>query len=120
MTDTRPQDLLAHIKQAALDAQHFVAEINREQFETDKKSQQAVIYSPWIQKPSLLIVSEAATKFVDRYPEFTSANSHIPWRNMRGMRNRFAHGYFDINLNVVWDTVQHAVRNLLEQIDKHI
>jgi len=25
---------------------------------------------------------------------------------MRGMRNRIAHGYFEINLEVVWDTVQ--------------
>jgi len=25
---------------------------------------------------------------------------------MRGMRNRIAHGYFDINLDVVWETVQ--------------
>jgi len=113
MTDTRPLDLLAHIKQAAIDAQRFVAEANREQFEADKKSQQAVIYS-------LLIVGEAATKIMDHYPEFASENPHIPWRNMRGMRNRFAHGYFDINLDVVWDTVQNAVPDLLQQIDKHI
>jgi uncharacterized protein with HEPN domain len=25
---------------------------------------------------------------------------------MRNMRNRMAHGYFDINLDVVWETVQ--------------
>jgi uncharacterized protein with HEPN domain len=25
---------------------------------------------------------------------------------MKGMRNRIAHGYFDINLDVVWETVQ--------------
>jgi uncharacterized protein with HEPN domain len=38
---------------------------------------------------------------------------------MRGMRNRFAHGYFDINLDVVWDTVQNAVPALLQQLEKH-
>lgn len=27
---------------------------------------------------------------------------------MRGMRNRIAHGYFEINLGLVWDTVQTA------------
>ncbi len=113
MTDTRPDDLIAHIKQAALDARSFVKNMDREQFESDKKSLQAVIYS-------LLIVGEAATKIIDRYPEFALENSHIPWRNMRGMRNRFAHGYFDINLNVVWDTVQMAVPDLLQQIEKRI
>lgn len=32
---------------------------------------------------------------------------------MRGMRNRIAHGYFEINLDVVWDTVQTALPALL-------
>lgn len=113
MTDTRPQDLIDHIRQAAFDATMFVSGMDRIQFESDKKSQQAVIYS-------LLIVGEAATKVMDRHPEFASANSHIPWRSMRGMRNRFAHGYFDINLDVVWDTVQNAVPELLLQIEKHV
>jgi uncharacterized protein with HEPN domain len=35
---------------------------------------------------------------------------------MRGMRNRMAHGYFDINLDVVWDTVQTALPDLLVQL----
>ena len=34
-----------------------------------------------------------------------------PWQNMRGMRNKMAHGYFDIDLEIVWETVQ---RNLPE------
>jgi uncharacterized protein with HEPN domain len=28
----------------------------------------------------------------------------VPWHSMRGMRNRIVHGYFDINLDVVWET----------------
>ncbi len=35
---------------------------------------------------------------------------------MKGMRNRIAHGYFDINLAVVWDTVQIALPELLAQL----
>jgi uncharacterized protein with HEPN domain len=35
---------------------------------------------------------------------------------MRGMRNRIAHGYFAINLDVVWDTVQTALPDLLQQL----
>ena len=35
---------------------------------------------------------------------------------MCGMRNRIAHGYFDINLDVVWDTVQTALSLLLNQL----
>jgi uncharacterized protein with HEPN domain len=32
------------------------------------------------------------------------------------MRNRIAHGYFDINLDVVWDTVNTALPQLLRQL----
>lgn len=32
------------------------------------------------------------------------------------MRNRIAHGYFDINLDVVWDTVKTALPILLRQL----
>lgn len=46
---------------------------------------------------------------MDRYPEFANTHPQIPWRNMRGMRNRIAHGYFDIDQDVVWDTVQTAL-----------
>ncbi len=35
---------------------------------------------------------------------------------MRGMRNRIAHGYFDINLDVVWDTLQTALPEFLRQL----
>ena len=35
---------------------------------------------------------------------------------MRGMRNRVAHGYFDVDLNVVWDTTQTALPDLLLQV----
>ena len=32
------------------------------------------------------------------------------------MRNRIAHGYFDIDLDVVWETVQTALPQLLERL----
>ncbi|WP_426109239.1 DUF86 domain-containing protein [Pseudomonas sp. TWR1-1-4] len=32
------------------------------------------------------------------------------------MRNRIAHGYFDINLDVVWNTIQSALPDLLERL----
>jgi uncharacterized protein with HEPN domain len=37
---------------------------------------------------------------------------------MRGMRNRIAHGYFDIDLNIVWETVRTALPDLLAQLPR--
>jgi len=69
---------------------------------------------------SLIVIGEAATKVMDQFPEFAFLQNEIPWRSMRGMRNRIAHGYFDINLEVVWDTVQTALPSLLLQLPELI
>lgn len=94
------------MRQTAADATGFVEGMSREDFLADKRTQQAVIMS-------LIVLGEAATKVMDRYPDFANEHSQVPWRNMCGMRNRIAHDYFDIDLDVVWDTVQNALTPLL-------
>ncbi len=109
MSGNRLPDYLEHIQQAATDACSFVEGLSKDGFLTDKRTQQAVIMS-------LIIIGEAATKVMDGAAEFTQAHPEVPWRSMRGMRNRIAHGYFDINLDVVWETVQTALPDLLKQL----
>ena len=53
---------------------------------------------------------------MDGYADFAQSYAQVPWRSMRGMRNRIAHGYFDINLEVVWATVQTGLPELLKQL----
>ncbi len=53
---------------------------------------------------------------MDSYPRFTQTHANVPLRNMRDIRNRIAHGYYEINLEVVWDTVQTALPVLLDQL----
>jgi len=50
---------------------------------------------------------------MDRYPDTAASHPDIEWRSMRGMRNRIAHGYYDIDLGIVWQTVQAALPDLL-------
>jgi uncharacterized protein with HEPN domain len=109
MNENRLGDYLDHMQQAATDACAFVEGMQKIDFLEDKRTQQAVILS-------LIVMGEAATKVMDNHAEFTHAHSQIPWRSMRGMRNRIAHGYFDINLDVVWETVQTALPELLNQL----
>jgi len=109
MSENRLPDYLDHMQQAATDACGFVEGLAKDVFLADKRTQQAVIMS-------LIIIGEAATKVMGGYVEFTQAHPEVPWRSMRGMRNRIAHGYFDINLDVVWDTVQAALPELLKQL----
>lgn len=109
MSPGRLDDYLGHIRQAARDAGDFVDGLSKEDWLVDRRTQQAVIMS-------LVIVGEAATKIMDVYPEFAARHPEVPWRSMRGMRNRIAHGYFDINLDVVWETVKVALPDLLARL----
>ena len=109
MSENRLPDYLDQIQQAATDARSFVEGMAKDDFLADKRTQQAVIMS-------LIVIGEAATKVMDGYVEFTQAHADVPWRSMRNMRNRMAHGYFDINLDVVWETVQEWLPALLQQL----
>lgn len=109
MSDNRLPDYLEHIQQAAADACSFIDGLSKEDFLADKRTQSAVVMS-------LVVIGEAATKVMDRYPDFADRHPGVPWRSMRGMRNRIAHGYFEINLDVVWDTVRTALPDLLERL----
>ena len=40
----------------------------------------------------------------------------VPWQQVVGMRNRLVHAYFDINLDILWDTVELALPPLLKQL----
>ena len=105
----RASDYLAHMGEAIGLACSFVDGLTKEDFLSDRKTQQAVILN-------LIVLGEAATKIATEVPEFVAAHPEIPWQQMRGMRNRMAHGYFDINLDVVWDTVQMSLPALQRQL----
>ncbi|WP_186405558.1 HepT-like ribonuclease domain-containing protein [Candidatus Accumulibacter aalborgensis] len=89
----------------------YVEGTSREEFFADRKTQQAVILN-------ILVLGEAATQLGNAYPEWAEQHSEVPWRSMRGMRNRLAHGYFEINLEVVWDTIKMSLPELEEKLAK--
>ena len=109
MSEGHLADYLDHMRQAATEACGFVEGLSKDEFVADKRTRQAVVMS-------LVIIGEAATKIMERHPAFVDRHAELPWRNMRGMRNRIAHGYFDIDLDVVWNTVQTALPELLERL----
>ena len=94
MSLSRLGDYLDQMLTAANDARRFVEGMSKKDFLADKRTQQAVVMS-------LVIVGEAAARMMDKYSEFVADNPDIPWRGMRGMRDRVAHGYFDVNPDVV-------------------
>ncbi len=66
---------------------------------------------------SLIEIGEAATKIAASDSDFVAKNDALPWPQMRGMRNRIAHGYFDIDFDIVWQTVTAAIPALNQQAE---
>jgi uncharacterized protein with HEPN domain len=109
MTEDRLDDYLSQITTAAEQALTYVEGLDLAAFLGDTRTQQAVVLN-------LIIIGEAAARLSNVYPEFAQAHSEVPWAQMRGMRNRIAHGYFEIDQRVVWETVENAIPDLLTQI----
>lgn len=61
----------------------------------------------------LIQVSENAEKLTD---EFKAHFNMIPWRAMKGMRNKIVHEYGNVDLAVVFDTVERDIPELLQAL----
>jgi uncharacterized protein with HEPN domain len=97
-----------HVRQmlsAARQISDYVAGMNKEDFLADCKTQDAVIMK-------LLVIGELAAKLIDASSCYVTDHPSVPWHQMKGMRNRMAHGYFDLDLDVVWDTIKVAIPDL--------
>ena len=65
---------------------------------------------------------EAIGEGVKRIDERTQqqllpSRPEIPWKAVKGMRDHIAHGYFDINVDFVWDVVKNDLPVLRDAID---
>ena len=109
MNDPRLADAIGHIHQACAESRAFLDGMTKASFFADKRTQNAVVMS-------LMIIGEAAARIMDRHPDFVAQHPETRWRDMRGMRNRIAHGYFDIDLELVWQTVHNGLPILQGQM----
>ena len=102
-------DCLERMIEAAEQACVYIEGLNKVDFVADKRTQQAVILN-------LILIGEEATKLLKDHAVFVDQHPGIPWHSMKGMRNRIAHGYHEINLDTVWETLQTALPNLMSQL----
>ncbi|MBW2100837.1 MAG: DUF86 domain-containing protein, partial [Deltaproteobacteria bacterium] len=64
---------------------------------------------------SIEILGEAASRISE---EERLEYHKIPWRDIVAMRNRLIHGYFDINLDIVWHTVTKELPPLIMELEE--
>lgn len=99
---------LRHMLDAAKEALEMSRNETRASLDTDRKLSLALTRL-------LEIIGEAASN-VSAIKQ--AEISQIEWAKMRGMRNRITHAYFEIDLDVVWDTITKDLQPLVDDLER--
>lgn len=94
----RVPEYLDHILQAIARIERYTHTHSYESFSQDELCQDAVIRN-------IEIIGEAARNIDGHAPEFARQHPEVPWAALYAMRNRVAHGYWTVDLAVVWQVV---------------
>lgn len=105
----RIQDYLEHILQAIERIELYLEDTDEIGFLNDIKTQDAVIRN-------FEIIGEAARNIERHHAKFAASHPEVPWIVIYAMRNRVAHGYFKIDLELIWKTIHTDLPELYVQI----
>lgn len=105
----RTLDYLEHILEAIRRIKQYTDDTDENTFLENKLIQDAVIRN-------IEVVGEACRN-IDRYDsEFSVTYHDLPLKIAYEMRNILAHGYFKIDLEIVWRTIQRDLPKLEHQV----
>lgn len=107
----RVPDYLEHIVNAIERIHRYVDDVSEVHFLTDDKTQDAVIRN-------FEIIGEASHNIERHHPGYGADHPEVPWSLMYTMRNRVAHGYFQVDFELVWKTIHTDLPSLREDILK--
>jgi len=99
---------LSHMLDAARKATEFVRNRNRVDLDRDEQLTLALIRL-------LEIIGEAAKSVTSA---FKQRHPSIAWKEIAGTRDRLIHGYFDVDLDIVWQIVTQDLRKLITVLEK--
>ncbi len=98
---------IRHILDASKEAVEFAKGRSRTDLDSDRKLSLSLVRL-------LEIIGEAARGLSE---EFRVQHPELPWKKMTGMRDRLIHGYYDVNLDVVWETVTEDLPGLIGKLE---
>ena len=98
----QPSILLQDIIEAIERIDDYTKGMNYDSFKTDNKTMDAVVRN-------FEIIGEAATKLPEA---FKDQHQQINWHRIKGMRNRMAHDYRNVNISIVWETIEMDLADL--------
>ena len=91
---------IQHILESAERNTEYTLGMSFDEFSSETRTFDAVLRN-------LEIMGEAASNGPQ---DFQDQHSGLPWHEMISIRNIIAHGYFNIDLDIIWSTIHNDVR----------
>lgn len=86
----------------------YVNDYTFEEFMKDNKTIDAVVRN-------FEIIGEAASR-ID--PDFQLLHLQVPWKKLKGYRNRLIHEYFGVDYQIVWDIITYELNSLIVELEQ--
>ncbi len=102
-------DYLGHIVEAIERIERYCAGLSEAAFLDNEMTQDAVIRN-------LEIIGEASHNIATHYPQFAANHPELPLAVAYQMRNAVAHGYFKVDLDIVWKTIHSDLPGLYRRV----
>jgi uncharacterized protein with HEPN domain len=107
----RLSDYLDHILEAIERIEEYVADLEETSFLGNKLVQDAVIRN-------FEVIGEASNNIEKRFPEFVAAHPELPLASAYQMRNAVAHGYFQVDFEILWKTIRRDLPSLHTKVEE--
>jgi uncharacterized protein with HEPN domain len=107
--ELRLTDYLNHTAQAIERIFSYTHDVNKSEWKSTPLIQDAVLRN-------IEVIGEASKNVQKYHPAFAKKHSAFPWDDAYWMRNVVAHGYFQVDLDIVWQTILIDLPKFMEMI----
>lgn len=105
----RLADYLAHILLAIERIQRYTDDMDEVGFLQNEMAQDAVVRN-------FEVIGKASRNIERDHPHFVAAHRELPFSFAYEMRNALAHGYFKVDLGIVWKTIESDLPHLQQKV----
>ena len=86
----------------------YIIDCDKDEFIRDEKTQSAVLMQ-------LTVIGEISKKI----SEETKSKIDVPWKKIMGFRDKTVHAYFNLDIDVIWETIQTRIPELKKKLSEY-